>query len=202
MNRLSTALGCLLSCSALAENPIPELAAWEEKVQFECNAPFENVPGPKASALGGFSYEHRGATVKVRRDSEAKKGPVKLGVLAGIKDAEPETRAALKTFLSAFGAADVEAILIGGDTAEQPEQLEQVYEFLVQMTTRPMLSTTGNTERAGSHNYAIAKQRKAGHTQLLNGGLLRRYDGAGFDMVSLSGCHDKTFLHLSGGYKG
>src|SRR5205823_14408889 len=96
-------------------------------------------------------------------------------------------------------AADIEAIIIGGDTAEQPETRDAIYEYLVGATQRPLLSITGNTERAGAHNYAIDKQRKAGALNLINMGHQRRYDGPGFDIVAVSGYHDKTYLHLSGG---
>ncbi|MBL8953363.1 MAG: hypothetical protein JNK82_21495, partial [Myxococcaceae bacterium] len=72
-------------------------------------------------------------------------------------------------------------------------------DWLPKQTKRPMVSITGNTERSGAHNYAIAKARKAGYLNLINMGLQRRYDGPGFDLVSISGYHDKTYLHLSGG---
>jgi Icc-related predicted phosphoesterase len=189
----------VLSCSLLAQDPPKDWAAYQDQFQFECNAPWVNVDPPEKKSHEGYTYELGGATVKVRRDKPAAKGPVRLGLLAGIKDAEPETLATLKRFLDAFVAADVEAVIVGGDTAEQPEVLDAIYAWLVDATKRPILSIAGNTERAGAHNYAIDKLRKAGALHLLNMGLIRRYDGPGFDVVSLSGYHDKTYLHLSGG---
>lgn len=190
----------LLTAALLAQPEPPKTYAdWESVVEFECNGPWVNLPKAEEKVVGKFRYELRGATAKVRRISERKPGPVKLGLLAGIKDVDDETRATLKQFIAAFEAADVEAILVGGDTGESPAQLDAVYEFLAELTARPLLSITGNTERAGSHNFAISKQRKKGHHQLVNMGGVRRYDGDGFDVVSLSGYHDRTFLHLSGG---
>lgn len=183
----------------LCADPPKDFAAYEELYQFECNAPWVLVDPPLVVKHEGRTYEYGGASVKVRRDAPAPKGPVKLGLLAGIKDLEPETQGALKLFLDAFEKADVETIVVGGDTAEQPDVLEAVYAWLPQQTKRPIVSITGNTERAGAHNYAIAKSRKAGAMHLLNLGLIRRYDGPGFDLVALSGYHDKTYLHLSGG---
>jgi len=188
----------LLVLSLLAEDPPKDWAAYQEQYQFECNAPWVVVDPPEKTSLHGYRYEFGGASVKVRRETPAPKGSVRLGLLAGIKDAEPDTLATLKRFLDAFVAADVEAVIVGGDTAEQPEVLDAVYAWLADATARPLLSIAGNTERAGAHNYAIAKLRKAGHLHLLNMGLIRRYDGPGFDVVSLSGYHDKTYLHLSG----
>jgi Icc-related predicted phosphoesterase len=185
---------------ALAADAAPkDFAAYEEAYQFECNAPWVLVDPPLVTKHEGWVYEYGGASVKVRREAPPSKGPVKLGLLAGIKDLEPETVAALTLFLDAFEKADVEVIIVGGDTAEQTEVLDAVYAWLPQHTKRPIVSIAGNTERAGAHNYAIAKARKAGALQLINMGLIRRYDGPGFDLVSLSGYHDKTYLHLSGG---
>jgi Icc-related predicted phosphoesterase len=154
---------------------------------------------PELVKYKGWLYEYGGASLKVRREGGDKKGPVKLGLLAGIKDLEPETQGALKRFLDEFEKQDVDLVIVGGDTAEQTDVLDAVYAWLPQQTARPIVSIAGNTERAGAHNYAIAKVRKTGAINLINMGLVRRYDGPGFDVVSLSGYHDKTYLHLSGG---
>src|SRR5581483_11265663 len=128
----------LIVFSLLAQDPPKDLAAWEDQYQFECNAPWVLVDPPEKKTLHGYTYEFAGASVKVRRETPAAKGPVKLGLLAGIKDAEPDTLATLKRFLDAFDAADVEAVIVGGDTAEQPEVLDAVYAWLVDATSRPI----------------------------------------------------------------
>lgn len=195
------ALPAALALALFAQAPEPPRTyeQWLSVVEFECNGPWLNLPEPLEETVGKFRYQLKGATAKVRRVTPRPPGPVKLGLLAGIKDVDDETRAALGFFIGKFEAADVEAILVGGDSGEQPAQLDAVYSELVKLTQRPLLSITGNTERAGSHNFAIHKQRKAGHHQLVNLGQVRRYDGDGFDVASLSGYHDRTFLHLSGG---
>ena len=189
----------VFSSAALAADPPPQSeAAFEEAYQFECNAPWVIVDSALVK-YQGWLYDYQGAQLKVRREKEAPKGPVKLGLLAGIKDLEPETQSTLERFFAEFEKQDVELVVVGGDTAEQTEVLDQVYAWLPQQTKRPIVSIAGNTERAGAHNYAIAKVRKTGAINLINMGLVRRYDGPGFDVVSLSGYHDKTYLHLSGG---
>src|SRR5207253_655344 len=142
----------------------------------------------------GFKYEFQGGTVKVRRETPRKEKAAKLGVIAGIKDLEPETEEALKKVLAQFEAADIDALIVGGDTAEEPEVLDKIYAFLAETVKRPILTIAGNTERGGAHNYAVAKARKAGALHLINMGLSRRYDGEGVDVVSLSGYHDKKYL--------
>ncbi|MBS1151714.1 MAG: hypothetical protein H6Q89_3412, partial [Myxococcaceae bacterium] len=196
----SAALVLVLLAPCAWADELADWAAWEEAYQFDCNAPFGGVARPETKSLGGFGYEFAGGTVKVRRETPRHdKTTAKIGVLAGIKDLEPETKDALLKVLAQFEAADVELVLIGGDTAEAPDVLDQIYGFLVEATKRPLLTIAGNTERGGAHNYAIGKLRKAGHLHLINMGLTRRYDGEGVDVVSLSGYHDKRYLHLTGG---
>ncbi len=115
----------------LAQEAPKDLAAWDEAYQFECNAPWVRVDPPEKKSFGGYAYELAGAQVKARReDAAAGKGAVKLGLLSGIKDAEPETLATLKRFFAAFDAADVEVVVVGGDTAEEPEALDAIYTWL------------------------------------------------------------------------
>ncbi len=189
-------LAALVALPCLADD-LPTLAKWEEDHEFDCNCPYEKSQ-PEVVQYGGWTYEQSGATLKLRRGGKHEGGPV-LGVLAGIKDLEPETQATLKRFLDVFEHEDVDAILLGGDAAEEPEVLDKIYGYLVEATQRPMLAVVGNTERAGAHNYAIKKLRKAGKLNLLNADVVRRVDGDGFDVVGLGGYFDKRYLHLAGG---
>ena len=185
----------LLSSLAFAE----DFASWEERYQFDCNGPFEHFSPADVKEREGWRFEHTGGTVKVRRlKARASKKPV-LGLLAGIKDLEPETRAMLDVFIADFEKADVDAIVIGGDSSSEPDALDQILEYLGKATSRPLLIVAGNMERGAALNYAILKQRKAGATHLLNLDVIRRYDGDGVDVIGLGGYHDKAYLHLAGG---
>lgn len=185
----------LISSAALAE----DFAAWEERYQFDCNGPFEHFSPADVKEREGWRFEHTGGTVKVRRvKPRAGKKPV-LGLLAGIKDLEPETKVMLDTFIAGFEKADVDAIVIGGDSSSEPDALDQILEYLGKATNRPLLIVAGNMERGAALNYAILKQRKAGATHLLNLDVVRRYDGDGVDVLGLGGYHDKAYLHLAGG---
>ncbi|MDP1824723.1 MAG: metallophosphoesterase [Archangium sp.] len=176
-----------------------DFSAWEERYQFDCNGPFEHFTPADVKEREGWRFEHTGATVKVRRvKPRAGKKPV-LGLLAGIKDLEPETKAMLDTFIAAFDKADVDAIVIGGDSSSEPDALDQILEYLGKATNRPLLVVAGNMERGAALNYAVLKQRKAGATHLLNLDVIRRYDGDGVDVLGLGGYHDKAYLHLAGG---
>lgn len=176
-----------------------DFAAWEERYQFDCNGPFEHFSPADVKDREGWRFEHTGGTVKIRRASARKAKKPTLGLLAGIKDLEPETKAMLDTFLAAFEKADVDAIVIGGDTSSEPEGLDQILEYLTKATNRPLLVIAGNMERGAALNYAILKQRKAGALHLINLDVIRRYDGEGVDVIGLGGYHDKAYLHLAGG---
>jgi hypothetical protein len=176
-----------------------DFQSWEERYQFDCNGPFEHFEPADVKQLEGFTLEHTGGTVKVRRSKPTGKKKVVFGVLAGIKDLEPETKALVDKFLGAFEKADVDAIVIGGDTSSEPEGLDAILTYLVGATKRPLLVIAGNMERGAALNYSILKLRKGGATHLLNLGTIRRADFDGVDVVSLSGYHDRAYLHLTGG---
>lgn len=186
----------LLAATSMAE-PATTHAEFESKNEFKCNAPLEVLAQAEVREHAGFRYELRGSTVALRRASPAK-GPARIGVLSAIKDAEPQTLALLTNFVETFEKRDVALIVVGGDTADDPAVLERVYAHLTQKTSRPILTVAGNTERSGAHNHAVAKTRKAGAQHLLNGGLVRRLDAEGFDVVTLSGYYDPRYAHGRG----
>jgi len=191
---------CVMASVAWGETPTT-FTGWEDAYQFDCNGPYEHFSPPEVVEHEGFRFEHSGATVKVRRlTPRARAGKrARLGVLAGIKDLEPETQALLTRFLADFEKADVDAVIIGGDTASEPADLDRILAFLVGATRRPMLVIAGNMERAAALNHSILTLRRQGHTHLLNLDTIRRYDGEGVDVVSLAGYFDRAYLHLAGG---
>ena len=194
---MRTLLTTVALCSSLAA--AEDFAAWEERYQFDCNGPYEQFSPADVKEREGWRFEHTGGTVKVRRQKpRAGKKPV-LGLLAGIKDIEPETKATLDAFIAQFEKADVDAIVIGGDSSSEPEGLDAILDYLVKATNRPLLVIAGNMERGAALNYSILKQRKSGYLHLLNLDVIRRYDGDGVDVLGLGGYHDKAYLHLAGG---
>ena len=194
--------GCFVLASVAWGEAPTTFSGWEDAYQFDSNGPFEHFSPPEVIEHDGFRFEHTGATVKVRRltpRSGAASKRAKLGVLAGIKDLEPETQALVTRFLADFDKADVDAVIIGGDTASEPADLDRILGFLVGATRRPLLVIAGNMERAAALNHSILTLRRAGHTHLLNFDTIRRYDGDGLDVVSLAGYFDRAYLHLAGG---
>ncbi|MFT3708794.1 MAG: metallophosphoesterase [Archangium sp.] len=193
MNRFVLLAALASSALAFAD----DFAAWEDRNQFDCNGPFEHFTPADVKEKDGWRFEHTGGTVKVRRIKPRAGKKAVLGLLAGIKDLEPETKAMLDSFLAQFEKADVDAIVVGGDSSSEPEGLDQIFEYLAKATTRPVLIVAGNMERGAALNYAVLKQRKAGALHLLNLDLIRRYDGDGVDVLGLGGYHDKAYLHVA-----
>jgi hypothetical protein len=190
---------CLGAPAALGQGEAPKtFAEYEEAHAFDCNGALDKLPAPEAVEFGGYQYALGGSTVSARRLGPAVKGPVRVGVLSGIKDLEPETQEALTGYFAEFKKQQVAAVLLGGDAAEAPDDLEKVYAFLVTQTDVPLLAIAGNSERGGAHHYAIKKAR-VGHPNLLDLNIVRRFDGDGFDVVSLGGYYDKRFMRMAGG---
>jgi Icc-related predicted phosphoesterase len=193
--RIIAAICCSASL-ALAEPPANQ-NEWEEAAQFDCIGPFTHFGTPDVKAFEGVTYEYTGATVKIGR---GKRKALRFGLLAGIKELDAEAKATLTGFFTSFEKADVDAIVIGGDTSSDPQVLEDVFRHLTTLTKRPLLVIAGNMERGASLNYALAKVRKeTGALNLVNMDLVRRANFDGADLVSLGGYHDKAFVHVPGG---
>ncbi|MGV3620913.1 MAG: metallophosphoesterase family protein [Archangium sp.] len=190
-------MSSLALCSSLAF--ADDFAVWEERYQFDCNGPFENFSPADVKTREGWVFEHTGGTVKVRREKPRTAKKPTLGLLAGLKDLEPESKAMIDSFIAQFEKADVDAIVIGGDTSSEPDGLDEILAYVAKATNRPLLVIAGNMERGAALNYSILKIRKTGATHLLNLDVIRRYDGDGVDVLSLGGYHDKAYLHLAGG---
>jgi Icc-related predicted phosphoesterase len=192
------ALAVVVAASiALAEDAAPtNTAEYEKAHQYDCNGPLEKLSAPDVKELGNYRYDFLGGTVKARRKTKRKGAEVKIGVLAGLK--EPDVKQNLEEFLAEFHKQDVEVVFVGGDTAEQPEDLDVIYAMLAEKTQLPILAIAGNTERGGAHNYAIQKLRDQGKLNLINMDMVRRFDGDGFDVASLGGYYDKTYVHATG----
>lgn len=199
MRRRLLASLLLASAVAPAVAAADDFAAWEERYQFDCNGPWAHFSPADVKTREGWVFEHTGGTVKVRREKPRAGKKAVLGLLAGVKDLDPETKALLDGFLAAFEKADVDAIVLGGDTSAEPDGLTQILGYFAKATNRPVLVIAGNMERGAALNYALLQQRKAGALHLLNLDLIRRYDGEGVDVLGLGGYHDKAYLHLTGG---
>ncbi len=190
----------LVASLALAQDELPKTYAEYERAQgLRCTGPVGKMAAPEKVEHQGLSYLHDGSTVSVRGKAKAKAGrEIRIGVLSAIKDQDEATEKNLDAFLAAFKKRKVEVILVGGDSPDQEPRLAEALNKLAGLGV-PVLTVIGNTEPRLAFNGGVRKAREAGNLNVLNMDIIRRYDGEGFDVVSLAGYHDKKFIPNAGG---
>jgi Icc-related predicted phosphoesterase len=108
-----------------------------------------------------------------------------------IKDLDEPTTANLDSYLAKFKEADVDGIIIGGDTAYDEDAIEAIVEHLASAGV-PVYAIIGNAESTGSWNHALqAAYEKM--KNILNLNLIRSVSAEGFDLVSLPGYFDRKY---------
>ena len=89
---------------------------WAETVDVyasTCPAPFFTLVEPSHVDAAGRSFVVEGSTVRLQGGPW--KGPLKIGVLGALKDAEPDTRANVKHAMKEFTKAGVHFVVANGD---------------------------------------------------------------------------------------
>jgi Icc-related predicted phosphoesterase len=202
MRRLLTAALAALTLAPLARADEPaaprDFQEYQSEHETTCVGPPEGrQASPTTFELGGFRYELDGGRAKVTRTSARKTpGEVRLGVVSSIKDDEPETQANVEEYLARFKAADVDAILVGGDTALNESEIEPILNRVAKLDV-PVFVVIGNAENRSAFNRAVAASHAA-HRNVVNVDLVRVVDLDGWDLVSLPGYFDKRYTHQSG----
>jgi Icc-related predicted phosphoesterase len=202
MRRLLSAALVTLSLAPAAraeESAVPkDFAEYQVEHELTCVGP----PGGRQAAptvfdLGGFHYELDGGRAKVTRTSARKvPGEVRLGLVSSVKDDEAETQANVEEYLAKFKAADVDAILVGGDTALNESEIEPILNRIAKLDV-PVFVVIGNAENRSAFNRAVAASHAA-HRNVVNVDLVRVVELDGWDLVSLPGYFDKRYTHQSG----
>ena len=120
-----------------------------------------------------------------------------IGVIADIKESNPENLANLQKYTDHFTAKKVQAILLPGDIGDSKEQIEEILNQLAE-TKLPILTLMGNREGQAAYNSAI-KAAKAKYAGIID---LNHYRAATFDhaaIVSVPGYHNKIYIHARDG---
>ncbi len=196
---LAAALLCVSSVASAQDEAPPK--TWDEYQgahTLSCVGPPDSLPAPEIREHAGHTYTFQGHTAVVRRQSAAVEmgGGIKLGVLSGIKDFDPETRAVLETFLERFRSEHVSGLIIGGDSAEYEADMEELFAWLA-ATDLPVYVIIGNWESRTKFNRALRVVSKT-RPNIINMNLVRRLDAPGFDIVSLGGYRDRNYVKTSG----
>lgn len=184
------------------EEPEPLAATfdlYQENNEGRCVGPADGrLAKPQEYEHAGFRYVLEGARVKVTR-VKPRAGPTALpalGIVNAIKDDAPETRQNLDDYLAKFAAADVDGIVVGGDTAFDESELTSLLGRLGAAGV-PVYAIIGNQESRGSWNRALRDVHRT-HPNVLNLDLVRVVDAEAFDLVTLPGYYDKRYTHQTG----
>lgn len=189
----------LLAASAARaeEEALPaDFDAYQEEMEIKCVGPVDGrLAKTQVYELNGFRYELEGARAKVTRTKERTK-PVSLGILSAIKDDAPETQANLADYLAKFAAADVDGIVVGGDTAFDESEIVAIITHVAKAGV-PVYAIIGNQENRSSWNRACRELHRK-YPNVINLDLVRVLEAEAFDLVSLPGYFDKRYTHQSG----
>ncbi|MBI5549181.1 MAG: hypothetical protein HY901_35290 [Deltaproteobacteria bacterium] len=199
MRPLLLAMALLVPALCLAQEEPPP-ANWDEYQSahsLACVGPVEALPAPEVKVHQGFELTFLGSTARIRRiGGRAVPGEVRLGVLSGIKELDKATRASLGEFFARFKQAQVEGVLLGGDSAENELDLEEVLAYVAEQGL-PTYAVIGNWESRAPFNRAVRAISKD-HPNLVNMDLVRRLEAESFELVSLGGYSDKGYVKGSG----
>lgn len=183
----------LLAGHAVAEESSPkDFDAYQEANEMTCvGDPEGRLASVMTYDVGDFHYAITGGQAKVTRLKPRTHADVRIGVVNAIKDATDETVANLNEYFKRFKAEDVDAILVGGDTAYGEDDIEAILK-LVAATGVPVYAVVGNAETRAAWNRATRAAWQANHN-IINVDLVRVVNGDGFNLVTLPGYYDKRF---------
>jgi Icc-related predicted phosphoesterase len=175
-----------------------EFASWEEYIKtnrYKCPGPFDTLQKPRSVTLGGKAYQHSGYKLEVQSpDADSQ---VKLGVVSAIKDVSAGTKRNIADALAWFAKEGVEWVVVNGDVALEEFDLQEALELLTEGGL-PTLVTLGNSESKSSF-ARVYKDLEAKRPNLVNGVFVRQVVADDVELWTVSGYHDKRFVHQGAG---
>ena len=194
---------------ASAASPAEELvtgppATWKdalERYSSTCPVPFFTLKTPEPISAGGRAFTLSGSALALQGGKW--EGPLKLGVLGAVKDADDDTRQNLKKAAAAFHKAGVHFVVANGDlTGNEAGALVPVVEMLGEEFSAermpggvavPVFAHSGNYEWTSAFTQAFA-ERAVTWPHLFNMNVIRDVDFGGVHLVSLPGYFNRRFL--------
>lgn len=182
----------LLLCTALwacAQKEAPAAAA-------PPSAPASPAPAPthpgRSDPTCATPLDSPGARLVLR----APKGQLKLGVLAGLKDAEDENLQQIKSLSEALHEKGAEALLAAGDLGDTVEAQVALLGAMAS-TGLPVLALPGNREVRADLDGAIDELKRRGLT-IIDLSRTRIVDLGDLLLVSLPGTFERRFARVEG----
>jgi Icc-related predicted phosphoesterase len=173
-------------------------ATWKDALDrfgSTCPVPFFTLAQPTELTAGGATFALAGSTL-TRKDARGTgrwQGPLKIGVLGAIKDAEIETRENVKKAAAAFKKAGVHVVVANGDlVGDETSALVPVVRMLGEELDVPVLAHSGNYEWTSAFTEALAGGAVT-WPHVINMNIVRDVDFGGIHIVSLPGYFNRKF---------
>jgi hypothetical protein len=131
-----------------------------------------------------------------REKVRAASGQLKLGVLAGLKDADDDNVAHLRALVAAVREKGAEVLVADGDVGDNPDEQETLLGVLVD-SGLPVLVGSGNREARAELDAAEAGLRRRG-AKLWDLSHTRIVDLGDAQVVGLPGTMERRLVHADG----
>lgn len=181
---------------APAPEPDAEPETWEEAVEkwgHQCPGPFFTLPEKKTIKAAGRTFEIRGSTLRLVQDG-GWQGPLKIGVLGAIKDAEYNTQQNIKKAAREFKKLGVHIVIANGDLiGDEAGDLAKVAKMLGETIKQPTFVHSGNYEWTSAFTETFAATQDK-YPHIFNMNLLRHVDLGGVHLFSLPGWSVRQFV--------
>src|SRR5205823_2799518 len=173
------------------------MMACREKVVAPVAPPTTPVPGRQVSALRSdpacaAPFDAPGAREKLRTAT----GELKIGVLAGLKDADEENVAFIRKLVAELKRRGAEALIADGDLGDNPDEQETLLGSLAE-SGLPVLAIAGNREVRSELDAVEAELRKKG-ARIIDLSHTRIVDLGDATVVGLPGAFERRQLHAEG----
>src|SRR5438105_95910 len=156
--------------------PAPAPLSAPQRSAADCVAPLE---GP-------------GAREKLRE----RKGELRIGVMAGLKDADDDNLAVIKKLVAELKRRGAEALIADGDLGDNPDEQETLLGALTE-SGLPVMAVAGNREVRGELDAAEDELRKKG-SKIIDLSHTRVVELGDATVVALPGTFERRLLHSDG----
>ncbi len=183
---------------SVADVPSGPPATWKaanDQFGSKCPVPFFTLAQPTELVAGTTTFMLSGSTLTLKHASGPARwqGPLKIGVLGAIKDAEAETRENVKKAAAAFKKAGVHVVVANGDlVGDETSALVPVVRMLGEELDVPVLAHSGNYEWTSAFTEALANGAVT-WPHVINMNIVRDVDFGGIHIVSLPGYFNRKF---------
>src|SRR6266850_990317 len=191
MQRYNTASMRLILLSLLA------LLACREKVAPPAAAPPAptlslQMSPPRTDVACAAPFDAPGAREKLR----AATGQLRIGVLAGLKDADEDNVAWIRKLVAELKSRGAEVLIAAGDLGDNPNEQETLLGAVAE-SGLPVIAVAGNREVRSELDAAEAELRKKG-AQIVDLSHTRIVDLGDAVILGLPGAFERRQLHSDG----